>query len=127
METKKQDMQSLIGRSLRFGVTLACLIALAGGLYYILRHGSEAIPDYKHFDPNNIPQSYTTLNGICNGLLSTSATEWIQLGVIILIVTPIFRIVLSLVEYLGQRDWLYVIITLIVLLVIIFNSIDGVG
>ena len=56
-----------------------------------------------------------------------SATEWMQLGVVVLMLTPIMRVVLSLVDFSIQRDWLYVGITAIVLIVIIVNSLVGVG
>ena len=60
-------------------------------------------------------------------VFALSATGWIQLGVIVLMLTPVMRVVLSLVDFGIQRDWLYVIITGIVLLVIIVNSLVGVG
>ena len=41
--------------------------------------------------------------------------------------TPIMRVVLSLVDFSIQRDWLYVAITATVLVVIIVNSLVGVG
>ena len=68
---------------------------------------------------------YTTLRGIFAGLASFSAVGWIQTGVLILILTPIMRVLLSLIDFLKDRDWLYAIITAIVLAVIISNSIEG--
>jgi uncharacterized membrane protein len=46
-ENKK--MQQLIGSTLRIGVMTACCIAVLGGVYYLLRHGSEPVPDYYKF------------------------------------------------------------------------------
>jgi uncharacterized membrane protein len=125
METVKQkyDMQLLIGTALRVGVTTACLIAFVSGAYYLLSHGGEPVPDYTVFHKE--PQSYTTISGILMGMLHFEAKNWIQLAVLVLMLTPIVRILLSLIDFARERDWLYVAITAIVFLVILANSIGG--
>lgn len=125
----KHDIQQLVGNTLRFGVSLACLVAFIGGVIYLVKHGGEAfsIDDYKDFAYGNAAQhaDYTTLRGIGEGLLSFTAVGWIQTGVLILILTPIMRVLLSLFDFLQERDWLYALITAIVLAVIISNSLEG--
>lgn len=121
------DLNNLIGNTLRVGVTLACLIAAVGGVLYLWRHGAEPMPDYTYFsyeDPACHPEGYTTLGGIWQGLLSGQARSWIQMGVVVLLLTPIMRVVLSLLDFVRERDWLYAAITAIVLAVIISNSIQ---
>lgn len=121
-------MRSLIGQALRAGVTIACSIALVGGAYYLWRHGSEPMPDYTRFvpvDQRAEPSDYTTLPGILKGVANLQATEWIQLGVVVLILTPVVRVLLSLAEFAAERDWLYVGITAVVFLVILINSLCG--
>lgn len=118
-------MRKAIGNALRIGVTAACTIAIISGIYYLIMHGSEPIPDYTKFSGE--PASYTTLTGILNGVIHLAAKDWIQLGVVVLMLTPIIRVVLSIIDFARQRDWLYVVITAIVLLVIIGNSLEGVG
>ena len=113
----KLDIQQLIGNTLRRGVTLACLLAALGGLYYLVTHGGEPVPDYRHFDP--------TLTGIVRGVAAFDAYSCIQLGVVALILTPILRVVLSLLDFTLERDWLYAGITATVLAVIVVNSIGG--
>ena len=121
-ENKK--MQQLIGSTLRIGVMTACCIAVLGGAYYLICHGSEPIPDYYKF--HGEPSSLTSLSGIFGGLLHLKAANWIQLGVLVLMLTPITRIILSLFDFAHQRDWLYVAITTIVFLVIFLNSLGGI-
>ena len=121
-ENKK--MQQLIGSTLRIGVMTACCIAVLGGAYYLLRHGSEPVPDYYKF--HGEPSSLTSLSGIFGGLIHLKAANWIQLGVLVLMLTPITRILLSLFDFAHQRDWLYVTITMIVFLVILSNSLGGI-
>ena len=121
----KIDMREAIGNALRIGVTAACTIAVVSGVYYLVCHGSEPMPDYSRWTGE--PASYTTLTGILKGVFALAAKDWIQLGVLVLMLTPIIRVVLSIVDFARQRDWLYVAITAIVLLVIIGNSLEGVG
>lgn len=124
-QTSKIDMRQAIGNALRIGVTAACTIAIVSGIYYLVRHGGEPMPDYTTF--RGEPASYTTLSGIIGGVFQLAAQDWIQLGVLVLMLTPIIRVVLSIVDFARQRDWLYVVLTAIVLLVIIGNSLEGVG
>lgn len=121
----QMDMKELIGNTLRIGVVTACTIALISGIYYLVRNGLDTIPDYTTFHKE--PASYTSIKGIFYGLESLSAKEWIQFGVLVLMLTPILRVALSLVDFARQRDWLYVMITAIVFMVILVNSIVGVG
>jgi uncharacterized membrane protein len=46
------------------------------------------------------------------------ALAWMQLGLLILIATPVMRVIYSAVAYALQRDWVYVAITLAVLIAI---------
>lgn len=123
----KHDLQELIGNTLRWGVTIACTIAAIGGIVYLSRHGGEALPDYTTFDYASAAgqTDYTTLSGIWQGVVTGHGRSWIQLGVLALILTPITRVVLSLADFVHERDWLYATITAVVLAVIISNSIGG--
>lgn len=126
MEKKKRDIQQLIGNTLRWGVSIASAIACVGGVIHLWRHGMEPMPDFTHFAYEEAhPENYTTLAGIWNGLWEWTARSWMQLGVLALILTPIMRVVLSLFDFLQERDWLYATITAIVLAVILINSVGG--
>jgi len=125
---QKIDLQQLIGNTLRWGVTIACTIAAIGGVIYLVQHGSEPMPDYTTFsytDPACHPADYTTVDGIFSGIFSMNARSWIQLGVVALILTPVMRVILSLFDFIQERDWLYSLISAIVLSIIISNSIKG--
>ena len=81
----KHDIQRLVGNTLRWGVTLACVIAAIGGVIYLMEHGGEPMKDYSHFAYGAAAEeheSYTTLSGIVDGVINFTATGWIQLGVI---------------------------------------------
>lgn len=124
--SRKTDLQQLIAGTLRWGVAVACFIALVGGVMYLCLHGSEPMPDYTHFSYDEMhPAGYTTLGGILDGVTRWNARSWIQLGVIALLLTPILRVLLSMVDFLREHDWLYAGICAVVLAVIISNSVGG--
>lgn len=119
-------MQILISRTLRWGVTIASVLAFIGGVFYFLQHGTELLDaskytSFSYADTQN--PATTTFTGIIQGALTGNSESLIQLGVIALLLTPIMRVVLSLFDFVKQRDWLYVAITAFVLAVIILNSI----
>lgn len=118
-----RNIEIFIGQVLRTGVIISCAVAVIGGVLYLLHHGMQTMPDYGTF--HGEAASYTSLPGIIKGLGTGSATEIIQLGVAILIATPILRIVLSLASFILEKDKMYVLITLIVLCVIMTSMFGG--
>ena len=50
-----QDIQLLVGKILRMGVTIASITVLKGGIMYLINHGGEALPDYRHFVGKAVP------------------------------------------------------------------------
>lgn len=119
-------MQILISRTLRWGVTIASVLAGIGGVFYFIQHGTELLDTEKYHnfaytDAQN--PATTTFGGIFEGAIAGNSESLIQLGVIALLLTPIMRVVLSLFDFVKQRDWLYVAITAFVLGVIVMNSI----
>jgi len=115
-----QQLDFFLGNLLITGVALSALVVLAGAITYLIRHGSQQ-PDYRFF--HGEPDSFRTVSGILR-----SATEWsgrglIQLGLLVLIATPVARVAFSLIAFLRQRDLLYSAFTLIVLGVLLFSLI----
>ena len=121
--TNDNDVEQLVGKMLRYGVVTASLIAFVGGIMYLFEHGSNSIPAYNVFKGEGA--GYTSFGGIIKGALSFSSTEIVQLGVLVLIATPIMRILLSLFAFALEKDKLYVVITLVVLCVIMTSIFGG--
>ena len=127
MAKKVSDLQLLIANTLRLGVGLAAFIPAVRGIVYLIQHGADAMPDYtqiNYTDPAFHPADYTTPDGILSGIGEMNSRSWIQAGVIVLILTPVMRVVLSLFDFLREHDWLYATITSVVLAVIIANSLE---
>ena len=118
-----QDIERLIGLQLRFGVIIASLIVLLGGLIYLKQYGSLAVPHYHSFIGTK--GGYTSLGEIFKGAYTVNAKGIIELGVVALIITPILRIAFSLVGFIIEKDKLYIWITLTVLAVMMASIFGG--
>jgi len=112
------DMEQVLGNFLRFGVITAGAVVLAGGILFLLRHASE-IPDYRVF--RGAPVELRSLTGIMKETITLHARGIIQLGCLLLIATPVIRVILSVYGFARQRDWTYVAITLVVLSVLLYS------
>lgn len=124
----ERDMELFLGRLLRYGVILSCAITLIGGALYLIQQGSQ-MPDYSPV-PDDQPFEGTAaylreLSTILPRILALDGAAIIQLGVCVLIATPILRVAVSVIAFLIEKDYLYVVITLIVLAIIIANMLLG--
>jgi uncharacterized membrane protein len=113
-----QRIEIIIGTLLRTGVMLAATVVLIGGVLYLARHGHE-VPNYTTF--HGEPESLKSVKDIVHGALGGSARAIIQLGLLLLIATPVARVVFSAVAFAVERDYMYVVITLIVLGVLLYS------
>ena len=117
-----KDVAAVVGKLLRVGVLSACFVATVGGIMFLIVHRSE-VSDFTQF--RGAPEYLRSLNGIYDGVLSFDARAIIQAGVIILIATPILRVALSIFAFALERDYLYVVITVIVLSIISIGMFGG--
>jgi len=119
---KDKDMQVIIGWILRAGVVLSMGFVFIGGLLYLYRHG-HSIPDYQVF--KGVPYFIRSNEGIIQGILNGKGQAIIQAGIILLIATPVIRVAFSAVGFIIEKDYLYTVITLVVLLILIGSMVYG--
>jgi len=119
---KDKDMQVIIGWILRGGVMVSIILVFIGGVFFVYRHG-HSIPDYRTF--KGVPVFIHDFGGIVNGVINMKGQAIIQLGIVLLIATPVVRVAFSAVGFLLEKDYLYTFITLIVLLIILASMISG--
>lgn len=124
----ERDVELYIGKLLRYGVMLSCAITLLGGIIYLYQHHG-AMPDYSPIPSGEefpgVAAYLRELGTIIPRVLSLDGAAIIQLGVIVLIATPIIRVAFSAIAFLIEKDYMYVVITLIVLAIILLNMIFG--
>lgn len=111
-------IEVIIGSLLRIGVLLAALVVLAGAGLYLVRHGHQTV-NYSTF--HGQPAALTHLASIVRGAFTLNAHAVIQLGLLLLIATPVARVIFSAVAFAMERDYMYVFITLIVLAVLMYS------
>lgn len=121
---QERDVEMFIGQQLRWGVITSSIIAFIGGIIYLASHGNH-IPEYTQF--TGAPEYVRHLPGIFKGIFQFDGMAIIQLGVVVLLATPITRIAFSVLAFAMEKDVLYVVITLIVLGVIAFSVFSGLG
>ena len=115
-------VERIIGTLLRFGVLLAAGVVMIGAIFYLARHGGETA-HYGHFQGE--PSDLRGFGGILAGAFEGRGRNIIQLGLLLLIATPVARVAFSVVAFTLERDRVYVVITLIVLAVLMWSLMGG--
>jgi uncharacterized membrane protein len=105
-----------IGRVLVVGVVLSALIELAG-LALLLVRGIA---------PRTGPVRIDWW-GIAGGLVALDPYSFFAVGLLVLVLTPFIRVLLSVVAYVRARDLPFVAMTLFVLLVLVGSAAAGVA
>jgi len=114
----EKRFESVMGALLRAGVILAAAIVLSGGAMYLLKFDSVR-PDYRVFRSEANDLRY--MHGILGAAAAGHPRGLIQLGLLLLIATPVARVAFSVIAYVSERDWLYAAITLFVLGVLLYS------
>ena len=111
-----QAVALALGRLLQAGVLLAAAVVLVGGLRYLVKYGITRA-QYGTFLGE--PADLSHVGGIVRAALELRGRGLIQLGLLLLIATPVARVAASLVAFLRQRDRIYTAVTAFVLLVLV--------
>lgn len=120
---RDQKVEHIMGALLQTGVLLSILVALLGMALYLGRDGRH-VADFRVF--RGEPFDLREAPAIVSAAFLGHREAIIQLGVLILIATPIARVLLSLAAFALQRDRTYVVVTLVVL-VVLLSGLFGVG
>jgi len=109
-------IETALARLLQTGVGLAGLVVLIGGIRYLVTHAG-AHPQYGTFSGE--PEDLSRVGGIIRAAEAFRGRGLIQLGLLLLIATPVARVVFSLVAFMRERDRTYVVLTAFVLLLLL--------
>ena len=115
------EIEVLIGNLLRACVIVSAATVFVGGVIYLIHHGA-AVACYHVFEHE--PSYLCNVKGILGDAASFHGRGLIQLGLLLLIATPIMRVTLSFFVFLRQRDTLYAIITSIVFCVLMYSILN---
>ena len=116
-ESKWNDyrIEQINGVLLRVGVGVsAALVLIAGVVYLTENHGVRV--DYHQFRGET--SALTSVGGVLRGAAAFDSLALMQLGLLILIATPVARVLFAAFAFAMERDWLYVTVSLIVFAVL---------
>ena len=108
----------MVGNLLRAGVTLSAFVVSVGALIYLARHGRSPA-DYSVF--RGEPEDLRSLSGIIRDAMHFHGRGIIQLGLVLLIATPVARVAFALWGFAAEKDRMYVAFTAIVLAVLLYS------
>lgn len=109
MTEEQRDIDVAISNILRLGVLLSSLFCLVGGIGLTLQDWSKPV-HYDAFD-----NQLKTIPGIFELVKEGHPEGIIQLGVLILLSTPILRVAFAAIAFLKEKDYVYVALAVLVL------------
>ena len=113
-----QRIETLLANLLRAGVLFSALIVLIGGAIYLLRHGRAPV-DFRVF--RGEPADLRSIHGVIRDVSAMHSRGTIQLGLLLLIATPVARVAFSIFGFAAERDRMYVVFTLTVFCVLLYS------
>lgn len=109
------EIEDFISLSLRIGVIISSVIIALGLLLF-------SLSGYAGFPEGDFPK---TFRQVWTGLLHFNPLAIITAGILILLVTPIFRVAASLVTFFLQKDYQYTLIAGYVLFMLLLSLFLG--
>jgi len=113
-----ERVEGLIANLLRAGVVIAALVLIGGAVPYLAENPTAHV-GYRTF--HGAPDNLRSVHGIIRTAFSGDPRGIMQLGLLLLIATPITRVMFSAVAFAIERDRMYVGFTLIVLAVLLYS------
>jgi uncharacterized membrane protein len=111
-------MEVIMGRLLQAGVLVASAVVLVGGVLYLREHGDKPV-NYRTFTGESVALRHP--GQLLHLLAAGNAAAIVQLGILLLIATPVARVLFAVIAFAMERDRLYVCISLVVLAVLLFG------
>lgn len=113
-DSKIDEMEIIISKFLKIGVLVSAFIIFIGFIMFLITGDSGY--------GNTFP---TTPVAIFQGLIKLKSYAIILTGLLILIATPVFRVGVSIIVFIKEKDYLYVKITSLVFLILIISFVLG--
>ena len=117
-----ERVERIMGTLLQNGVIISAVVVLAGGILYLLRYGRLPLR-YENFVAER--ESLRGLGSVVNSALHGDGRAIIEVGLLLLIATPVARVLFSIIAFALEKDRLYAVLTLIVFLILIYSLFGG--
>ncbi len=112
------EIEEVVGNLLRTGVTISAAVVLIGAFIYLGRHWNMPA-DYRIF--RGEPSDYRSLSAILHSAFTWHGRGFIQLGLVLLIATPVARVAFAIWGFAAEHDRMYTIFTVIVLVILLYS------
>ena len=116
MDDRRLEVQ--MGTLLRVGVLAAAAVVAMGGGLYLAQHHAQQV-HYETFIVEG--PGLRTIAGIAASAVHGQSEGLIQIGLLLLIATPVARVVFAVAGFALERDRLYTLVSIIVLAILIFS------
>src|SRR5665213_2604105 len=113
-------MEAQVGMLLRVGVLSSAAVILLGGVLFLVHHGRSVV-DFTIF--NGTAPELRRPGSILLHALHGDDLAIIQCGVLMLIATPVARVAFSIFVFLEEHDFLYVAVSVAVLIILLYSLI----
>ncbi|MDG6973511.1 MAG: DUF1634 domain-containing protein [Nitrososphaerota archaeon] len=119
----REAMNDVISNVLRYGVLISAAILLVGTVLLVVDYSFTDSSVFLGYIPGRIPHSSfsPSLSALALGVAKLDPFSVIELGVIVLIATPVSRVFFSILLFAAEKDMTYVKITLVVLALLLFS------
>jgi uncharacterized membrane protein len=118
-----ESMSAVVGNALRYGVLLSAAVIIFGILELVATSGTSDVSGSIIYNPDAVPHGNfdISLSGLLSGLIGLQPYSLIELGAIILIATPVSRVLISVFLFAAEGDRVYVAVTAVVLSLLLFS------
>ena len=107
-------LNEVVHRVLIFGLTISTVLILVGLGLDLIRH-------------RDVPTTVPTFGDVFRRTAQLRPSGFLTLGLLVLVATPILRVIGSTLAFLWERDWRYAAITFVVLVVVVLSLVLGQG
>lgn len=113
-----EKLEVVVGNLLRAGVMLSAFVVVIGAAVYLMRHGHSPV-EFQLF--RGEPAELRSIWGILHAAFTMRGRGIIQLGLLLLIATPVARVAFSIFGFAKERDYMYVAFTTTVFLILLYS------
>ena len=112
-------VEMALGRLLTVATGIAGVVLLVGVVWQVARMPGAARTRYEVFEP--AADGRYGLGALVQSVMKLEPHAVMLLGVLLLVLTPMARVVFTLVAFAVRRDWMYVVMTGVVLAVLAYG------
>lgn len=112
-------LRPLVSTFLRYGVLIAALVILLGLIMLLIQVGPSAfvyMPQIRGAEPGT---DLTSLRAVVRGLVPPEPEAVMDIGVLLLVTTPVLTVGAAMISFALEADWLYVAISGFVLAILL--------